>query len=121
MILQKMFTQKTGNDKTGVIDVYSSCVNHFERSAGSVLETGTNSNSENEMKTYVTFGQEHIHKVNGKIFDKDCVAVIESPSAKRGREIAFELFGPKFCFEYPEKHFNMENMHFFPRGFIKAN
>jgi hypothetical protein len=30
------------------------------------------------MKTYVTFGQDHAHAVNGKTFDKDCVAIIHS-------------------------------------------
>ena len=72
------------------------------------------------MKTYVTFGQTHIHKIGGKIFDKDCVAVINSAGAEEGRDKAFELFGPKFCFEYPEEHFNHESMHYFPRGLIEV-
>lgn len=71
------------------------------------------------MKTYVTFGQDHIHNVNGKIFDKDCVAAIECNNAAEGRKRAFELFGAKFCFEYPEEHFNL-NMKYFPRGIIEA-
>lgn len=29
------------------------------------------------MKTYVTFGQAHVHRINGKTFDADCVACIE--------------------------------------------
>lgn len=73
------------------------------------------------MKTYITFGQDHIHRVNGKIFDKDSVAVIESPSAERGREIAFELFGPKFCMEYPEQYWDYTKLVFFPRGYIDVN
>ena len=36
------------------------------------------------MKTYVTFGFDHAHAINGKTFDKDCVAVIESESAENG-------------------------------------
>ena len=73
------------------------------------------------MKTYVTFGFDHTHAVNGKTFDKDCVAVIESESAEAGREKAFEYFGAKFCFEYPEDRFDMASMHWYPRGFIDVN
>lgn len=70
------------------------------------------------MKTYVTFGQDHIHKINSIVFDKDCVALIESNSTKEGREKAFALFGRKFCFEYPEDHFDFESLHYYPRGII---
>ena len=70
------------------------------------------------MKTYVTFGSDHRHEINGVIFDKDCVAVIEGEDAGANREKAFELFGPEFCFEYPEKYFNHDSMHYFPRGYI---
>jgi len=73
------------------------------------------------MKTYVTFGQIHVHSINGRTFDKDCVAVIESESAAKGRELAFQYFGKKFCFEYPENHFKMDSMEYFPRGLIKVN
>ena len=73
------------------------------------------------MKTYITFGQEHIHSINGKTFDKDCVAVIYSGSAAEGRDLAFEYFGPKFCFEYSEEYWNDEQMKYFPRGYIKVN
>lgn len=73
------------------------------------------------MKTYVTFGQTHVHSVNGKTFDKDCVAVIESSSPQEGRAKAFELFGPKFCFEYPEEHWDEESqLKYFPRGYIEV-
>jgi len=73
------------------------------------------------MKTYITFGQSHYHEVNGKIFDKDCVAVIEHEDPLEGRRRAFELFGPKFCFEYPEAGFDKGMMAYFPRGFIQID
>jgi hypothetical protein len=69
------------------------------------------------MKTYVTFGQDHRHEINGKVFDKDCVAVIEGADAVTNRLKAFELFGPKFCFEYPEDQWHGK-MEYFPRGYI---
>ena len=67
------------------------------------------------MKTYVTFGQEHLHRIGGKIFDRDCVAVVEGD-----RERVFELFGPKFCFEYQENTWDEGKMKYFPRGYIEV-
>jgi len=72
------------------------------------------------MKTYVTFGQVHVHRVNGITFDADCVALIEGESNKQNREKAFELFGRQFCFEYPEEHFDFDSLHYFSRGVIKV-
>lgn len=73
------------------------------------------------MKTYVTFGFDHVHSVAGKTLDKDCVAVITSSSSNEGRKIAFKLFGPKFCLEYPEDNFDFDSMHYYPRGLIEVN
>lgn len=73
------------------------------------------------MKTYVTFGQDHAHSVNGKILDKDCVAVLECIDAEDGIEMAFEYFGRQFCFEYTEDKFDHSSMRYFPRGFINVN
>ncbi len=68
------------------------------------------------MKTYVTFGLDHIHKINHKIFDHNCVAEI-----KGGREEVFRLFGPKFCFEYSEKTFEFSSVEkYYPRGIISV-
>jgi hypothetical protein len=71
------------------------------------------------MKMYVTFGQAHAHRVNGKTFDKDCVGVIECVDYEDGRRQAFELFGDKFCFTYPEDNFIWEeHAEFYPRGLL---
>ena len=67
------------------------------------------------MKTYVTFGQAHFHLINGVIFDKDCVAVVEG-----GRKEVFELFGPKFFLEYTEAEFDHDLIKFYSRGFINV-
>ena len=71
-----------------------------------------------KQNTYITFGEDHVHIINGIIFHKDCVALLEDITTRAGREIAFELFGKKFCFEYPEKHFNKETLKYYPRGLI---
>ena len=68
---------------------------------------------------YITFGQIHVHFVNGKIFNKDCVAAIECKSHEEGRDKAFEYFGPKFCFSYFDDEFKKEEMlKWFPIGII---
>lgn len=69
-------------------------------------------------KHYVTFGQDHAHRINGVTLDADCVARFDADNASQGRERAFEMFGRKFCFEYPEEHFDLSSMRFFPRGFV---
>lgn len=76
--------------------------------------------SGNSKKTYVTFGSAHKHKINGKFFDWNCVAVIKCKDAEHGRQLAFEYFGVKFCLEYHEDDFNA-NMKYFKRGFINVN
>ena len=68
------------------------------------------------IKLYVSFGQVHTHSVNGKTFDKDSIAVIEAEDYEGGRDIAFQLFGPKFATTYSNK----PNMEFFPRGLINV-
>ena len=68
------------------------------------------------MKVYITFGQVHTHRVNGKTFDCDSVAVIEAESYAAGRARAFELFEDKWhqCLESAPK------MEYFPRGLINV-
>jgi effector-binding domain-containing protein len=73
------------------------------------------------MKTYVTFGQIHIHSVNGKTFDKDSVAVIECENEIDGRNKAFEYFDNKFFTTYFDKQWNEKYLDFFPRGLINVN
>ncbi len=74
------------------------------------------------MKTYITFGQIHVHNINGKILDKDSVAVINhNDKPGEGRRLAFAYFGPKFHNEYPEDRWNKEKLIYFPRGLIEVN
>jgi len=68
------------------------------------------------MKTYVTFGFDHKHTINGFTFDKDSVAVVEGEDASDARDNAFKAFGPKFCMEYSEDYFEPKSMKYFPRG-----
>ena len=69
------------------------------------------------MKSYVTFGFDHRHEINGIVYDKDCVAVVNG-----NREKVFELFGNKFSFEYPHDKFDFTMMdRYFPRGLIEVD
>ena len=72
------------------------------------------------MELFISFGQEHAHRVNGHTFDKDSIARINCESYKDGREKAFEFFGDKFAFDYSYEEIE-KNLHFFPRGILDAN
>lgn len=58
---------------------------------------------------WFTFGQCHVHSVNGKTFDKDCVVKITHMDP---RQEMFRYFGPKWSMEYDQE----PNMEHFPRG-----
>lgn len=67
------------------------------------------------MKTsYFTFGQVHVHSVNGITFDKDCVVKITSLNP---RQVMFDTFGPKWCWE----HDTQPPLRLYPRGIIELS
>ncbi len=70
------------------------------------------------MKMYVTFGQLHCHRVNGKTFDADCVAVLEHQPSEDGRLIVNKYFGMKYCSAYEEGIWDDADMKFYLRGYI---
>ena len=67
-------------------------------------------------KFYVTFGQVHVHSVNGKTFDKNCVAEIESENMNEAHTLAMEIFKGVFHRVQTEPH-----LEYYPRGIIKVN
>lgn len=68
-------------------------------------------------KYYFTFGQAHVHSVNGKTFDKDCVVEIEAEDAMKAREIMLETFGQVWAFQYDS--LEAVDMSFYKRGIMK--
>jgi len=76
------------------------------------------------MRTFVTFGQDHVHVLEDSetgerfVFDKDCVASIEAENRNEGRNKAFSIFGPEFCMEYFDKDFKKDSLCFYNRGII---
>ena len=73
------------------------------------------------MKVYITFGQVHIHSINGKTFDRDSIAVINCKDYIEGRKKAFELFKRLFHNCYSEDEFNDDILSYFPRGLIEVD
>lgn len=72
-------------------------------------------------KHYVTFGQIHTHRVNGKTLDCNSVASYEAKDYSEGRTKAFEYFGDKFFTDYHDEEFNKEDLQYFPRGIINID
>ena len=67
---------------------------------------------------YVTFGQVHTHSVDGKTFDRDCVAVVRASDYGEARKIAFKTFGAKWAFIYEEVP---DVKKFYGRGLMALN
>lgn len=61
------------------------------------------------MISYFTFGQNHVHRHQGKTLDCDIVIVIRDENP---RAIMEETFGMKWSMEYDKK----PDMEYFPRG-----
>ena len=75
------------------------------------------------MKTYITFGQIHVHSIGGKTFDKDCLAVVNHDEPGEGRELAFKIFGGVFhnSYEEPGPALLDDLLNYYPRGIIEVN
>ena len=69
-------------------------------------------------KHYVTFGQDHTHRVNGITLDCDTVACYIAKDAIDGRNKAFEYFGDKFFTDYHNEAFNKKDLQYFPKGVV---
>lgn len=67
---------------------------------------------------YITFGQSHVHRVNGKTFDCDTVALIKADSEMEARKEAFSLFDNKWCTSYND----LESVHmeYYSRGVVEV-
>lgn len=66
---------------------------------------------------YFSFGQKHVHSVNGFTWDKDVICVIKADSEIIARNIMFDHFGENWGMCYYEK----PTMNYFPRGLKSLN
>lgn len=62
-----------------------------------------------KLTSYFTFGQGHVHTIDGFTYDKYIVVKI---TARFPRAVMVEWFGNKWAFEYSKQ----PNMEYFPRG-----
>lgn len=65
--------------------------------------------------SFFTFGQSHVHSVNGVTFDKDIVVEI---TAEDPRQVMVDTFGLKWCWQHDD---NPPDMKWYPRGIHKLN
>lgn len=67
------------------------------------------------MKFYISFGQIHVHSIEGKTIDKDCIVEMEANSKREAHERSMDIFNKKFHRVYDTK----PDMSYFPRGIIE--
>jgi len=63
-------------------------------------------------KFYVSFGQNHIHKLDHAVIDNNCIVELEAENTHIARNAADELFNCKFSILYD----HIPNMKYFSRG-----
>ncbi len=71
------------------------------------------------MKMYMTFGQDHVHKINGHTLDKDCVAIINGRDEGDCNRMAREWMDGMF--HEHTVNFKAIDMSYYPRGLIEVN
>lgn len=64
---------------------------------------------------YFSFGQVHIHTINGKTLDRNCLAKITSECP---RQSAFQWFGRHWSHEYSEEDLP-DIIEYYPRGVVE--
>lgn len=72
------------------------------------------------MKFYISFGQNHTHRINGHTYDCDSLMLVEALSEVEARLHVINLIGRKWAFMYPEGDLT-ETLPYFPRGVINAD
>lgn len=70
-------------------------------------------------KFYITFGQVHVHSVNGKTFDKNCLAELESETKWEAHKTAMDIFNKMFHQVLSEGELK-DALPYYPRGVIKV-
>ena len=70
-------------------------------------------------KFYISFGQIHVHSLNGVTLDKDCLLEVKAKDLAEARQKVFDSIGNKWHTSYTEAE-AMKSLSFFPRGIIKA-
>ena len=87
-----------------------------------IKKMNTRNFENSNFKNYANFSkcQNNSEKLSdfGKIFDRNCVGVIDRPNYEEGRKAITDIFDNVFCTTYTEEHI-MKNLHYYPRGIIE--
>lgn len=67
---------------------------------------------------YITFGQVHAHRIDGKTYDCDAVMLVKADNEITARLYVNALTGGKWAGIYTE---NDVQMHYYPRGVLNAD
>ncbi len=66
---------------------------------------------------YVSFGQDHVHRLGDITLDKDILLKITALDGHVARERAFKALGRQWSMLYTEETVQFE---YFPRGFVEV-
>ena len=72
-------------------------------------------------KLYVTFGENHVHFINKKQLDKNCIGVFKCNTIEEGYVQINELFGNGFNMAFQEAAFFGGDLKHFPDGLKEIN
>ncbi len=67
---------------------------------------------------YISFGQDHVHKIDGVTLDCDILLKVVAPSEGEARERVFAAIGKRWFTSYTEDTVDFEH---FPRGFVEIS
>lgn len=68
---------------------------------------------------YVTFGQEHTHRINNKTYDCDSVLLVQAENEISARIELNKMFSGKWSSIYTEEFYWKKEMNnYFPRGIL---
>ena len=70
-------------------------------------------------KFYISFGQVHVHSIDGKTLDKDCLAELEAETKEEAHKVAMDIFNKTFHNVYTENELSSV-IKYFPRGIIRV-
>jgi len=69
---------------------------------------------------YITLGFSHVHAINRKTLDKDCVILAESPPGYTPQQVARALFGNLYSMAYAEHEWDSRFNAHYPKGFVRV-
>ncbi len=76
--------------------------------------------SDPKFKTfYISFGQIHAHRYNGKTLDCNCLAEISAPDEGAVRRFCQDEFKNEYFTVYTDTKIRQSEWKYFPRGAIK--